>query len=422
MGKSKSPEPPGNLNRGLAAYRQTLSQGGRPPPDSPEAPEGLLRTVPAQGAASTAASVPAAHAKAANAASLKGLLKKAPLQKPGKSAGGESKYRRLAKFLILVGEEEASRLLSALDLEQVEAVSQEIASIRGISAEESEEILEEFRSLLDPSYGYAGGAAGGVAAARRLLYAAYGPEKGEAFLRKAVPGVKEGPFQFLEDFTGDQVALLLREESPAMAALVLSRLSSKTAAAVLANVPPDRKLDIVRRIVRLGRTDTEVLDRVAAALREKARHIADAGSGPGLEVDGMGALAAILKHADISFGDRLLTELEDKAPDIGRDLKERLYTLEDVLDAEDRPIQGKLKTMEDRDIALLLKGRPPEFVEKILSNVSANRRALIREEGEVMGPVPKIEAEAAVRDFLAWFRQGREEGRILLLTDKDVVL
>jgi hypothetical protein len=39
-----------------------------------------------------------------------------------------------------------------------------------------------------------------------------------------------------------------------------------------------------------------------------------------------------------------------------------------------------------------------------------------------MGPVPKTEADTAARDFLAWFRQGREEGRILLLTDEDVVL
>jgi flagellar motor switch protein FliG len=92
-----------------------------------------------------------------------------------------------------------------------------------------------------------------------------------------------------------------------------------------------------------------------------------------------------------------------------------------VIEADNRPLQEKLKAMNDRDIALLLKGRSPEFASKILSNVSTNRRALIREEGEILGPVPKFEADAVARDFLAWFRLGREEGRILLRTDDDVI-
>jgi flagellar motor switch protein FliG len=78
--------------------------------------------------------------------------------------------------------------------------------------------------------------------------------------------------------------------------------------------------------------------------------------------------------------------------------------------------------MDNRDIALLLKGRSLKFTEKILSNVSASRRAMIREEAEILGPVPKIEVEAAARDFLAWFRLGREEGKILLRTDEDVIV
>jgi flagellar motor switch protein FliG len=208
-----------------------------------------------------------------------------------------------------------------------------------------------------------------------------------------------------------------------VAAVVLSRLAPEIAAAVLANTPPDRKLEIVKRIARMGQVSPEVLERVAGALRDKARHVAEAGTGSApVEVDGMNALTAILKHADNSFGERLLLELEEDDPDIGRSLKDRLYTLDDVIEADNRPIQEKLKAMNDRDIALLLKGRSPGFTAKILSNVSVNRRTLIREEVEILGPVPKIEVEAAARDFLSWFRLGREEGKILLRTDEDVIV
>jgi flagellar motor switch protein FliG len=304
----------------------------------------------------------------------------------------------------------------------VELIAGEIASIRGVSPEEAEDVFKEFRSLLGSPRGYAGTAAGGRDAARRMLYAAFGPERGESILVRAVPEARKNPFDFLEDLSGEETFLLLRDESPSTAALVLSRLSPGVSAASLARFPREQKFDIVRRIARLGQSSPEVLETVAAALREKARHISAAAGKAAFEVDGKKALAAILKNADYSFGGRILEELEDRDPDLGRDMKERLHTLEDVVKAEDRPLQEKFRTMTNRDLVLLLKDRPPGFTEKILSNVSANRRAMLREEADLAGPVPKRDTDAAVRDFMAWFRLNREEGRIILNDDGDVIL
>jgi flagellar motor switch protein FliG len=346
-----------------------------------------------------------------------GLLKTrgdtgSPLLPEGRAE--ESKYRRVAKFLILIGGEKAAGILSHLDEDQVEAVSREIAGIRGIGAKEGEEILQEFKSLLSASYPYAGVASGGLEEARRLLYAAFGPEKGEGILNKSVPSSRRNPFGFLEELKADQIALLLKNEGVPAAALVLSRLSPKLTASVLANTSPERKLDIVRRIARLGESPPEVLEQVAGALKEKARAFADPAAET-LEMDGMKTLAEILRQGDYSFGDRILEELEEIDPELGRNLKERLYTLEDLIKAQDRPLQEKLRSMEDRDIALLLKGKTPGFTGKILSNLSAQRQAAVQEEGEILGPVPRKDVDTVTRDFLAWFRLGREEGHILLV-------
>jgi len=133
-------------------------------------------------------------------------------------------------------------------------------------------------------------------------------------------------------------------------------------------------------------------------------------------------LAAILKHSDLSYGSRLLEEMEDSDPSLSREMKDRLYTLEDVVSASDRPIQEKLRAMDDREISLLLRGRSDTFTMKIMNNLSSTRAARVREESEIMGAVPKIETEAAAREFLAWFRLNREEGRILMLSDEDVLV
>jgi flagellar motor switch protein FliG len=357
-----------------------------------------------------------------------GLLKTGlPESKPSKKVDPlqkASKYRRAAQFMVLIGSDEASKILSRLEPEQVEAISKEIVSIKGINPEEAESILEEFRSLLSPSYGYSGSSSGGLEEARRHLYAAFGPERGEALLVKAIPEAAENPFGFLSSFSGEQLALLFRDESPSACAMVFSRLPPKLSAAVLANVSPARKLDIVKRIARLNEISPEVIGRVAAALREKARHFGknDDTAFAGGEMDGKGVLAAILKHSEAAFGGRLLEEMEEDDPSLGREMKDRLYTLEDVTGAADRPIQEKLRAMGDRDIALLLRGRSEAFTRKIMGNLSDNRAARVREEFEIMGPVPKIETEAAVREFLAWFRLNREEGRILMLSDEDVLV
>jgi flagellar motor switch protein FliG len=318
-----------------------------------------------------------------------------------REGGAESKLRRTAKFLILIGAEEAARILPLLEPGQVEGISREIAAIRGIGAEEGEEILEEFRSLLSSPCRFGGASSGGPEAARRLLYAAFGAEKGEALLGKVLPLAGKRPFEFLEDFKPEQIHLLLRDESPAALALILSRLSPKLAAGALA-FRPDRT-ELARRIAKGGQVSPEVLGQVAEALKEKALALGGGTeAGETLEIDGGRALAEILRHGDYALGDRLLRELEEGDPALGRDLREKMLSLDDAAGMDDRVLQGKLRTMGDRDIALLLKGRGRDFTEKLLANVSAERRLRIQEEGEILGPVPRRDAEAAARSFLDW--------------------
>jgi len=330
----------------------------------------------------------------------------------------ESKYRRVAKFLILIGSEQASEILAELDPEQVEGISREIALIKTIRPEEGKEILDEFHSIFSKPYSFSGVSHGGIETARRILYAAKGPEKGEALLNKAIPATKENLFSFLEEFSPEQLIMLLKSESAQTSALILSRLPAKLSAETLGKLPPDRKPEVLKRIAYQREISPEVLEQITAALKEKVRHIS--GGAKDIEIDGMQTLAAILKQGDYAFGDRIINELEETSPDIGKDLKEKIYTLDDVIYTVDRPIQDKLKTMPERDIAILMKGRGKEFCEKILSCVSAGRRKIIREEFEILGAVPKRDCDAAASEFLSWFRLARENGDIILYSDKDV--
>lgn len=402
--------------RGVEAYKRTLTRTS-----DADADDWLVRLAendfdkpaPKSEPKPDAREAPLVKAKPAAVGPNYGFEKKAAPTPEGTTA--DSKARRVAKFLILIGADEAAKVLENLDEDQVEEISREIAAIRGISSDEASAILEEFNDLLSGTRLFGGSNRGGTDEARRLLYAAFGAEKGEQFLRRAVKETGAGLFGFLEDFSPEQIMMLLRSESPAMGALILSRLDPEISAGVIAASDDEWRKETLMRIGRPGRVEAEVLETVAESLREKARHM---GRTEMSDMDGPGALAAILKHSDVSFGDKILSELAESDADLSRDIKERLYTPDDVVKAEDKPIQEKLRTMESRDIAVLIRGRPSGFVEKIMSNISANRRAEVRTESDMQVSVLKKDAEKAITEFMEWFRTEREKGAILMLGDE----
>ena len=394
----------GNLLRhGIDTYKQTIDLAKDTPKQSPggnvrksSPPKALIRETVSAG------------------------KPKKPVKRQSENESSESKYRRVAKFLILIGSEQAAEILAELDPQQVEEVSKEIASIKIIKPEEKDEILGEFQELFSKAVGFSGSSRGGIETARRILYAAKGPEKGEELLNRAVPESKENFLSFLEEFSPEQLIAVFKSETAQTTSLILSRLPPKLSAGILSRLPPNLKPEVLKRMAHQKEISPDILEKIAEALREKVRHIG--GGANDIQIDGMKTLAAILKQGDYAFGDKIINELETQNPEIGKDLKEKFYTLDDVVNAIDRPIQEKLSAMSEKEIAILLKGKEKEFCDKILSCVSAGRRQLIREEYEILGAVSKRDCDAVTIEFLDWFRKARENGDIILYSDEDVFL
>ena len=106
--------------------------------------------------------------------------------------GKDSVYRRVAKFLLLIGEDEAAKILPHLAETQIEKIIPEIASIRTVSKEEAAVILEEFNGLLNKAR-----EEGGVETAREMLEKAYGKKRADELLKRAMPLEGKVPFNYL---------------------------------------------------------------------------------------------------------------------------------------------------------------------------------------------------------------------------------
>ncbi len=325
---------------------------------------------------------------------------------PREADGRENIYRRVAKFLLLIGTDEAAKVISHLSPEQTERIIPEIVSIRRIDPDEASVILEEFKTLLDNARQQ-----GGVATARNILEKAFGSDRAEELISKAVPFPEGVPFDYLQEMDGERVFLLLKDEPPPVQTLVLSRLKPAVAAEVINQLDSDQKKEIIRRLAKLAPMDPEILRRVDKAMHEKVlmmnTHAADS-------MDGRGALTEILKRMSPNAEKDILTALADLDPDLSNDIRDRLFTMDDILMADDRFIQKKLHTMGEGEIALLIAGKPESFRQKILSNVSKNRGDVILEEEVLRRPMRRRDCDEVTARFFSILRRAWEEGTLII--------
>lgn len=341
---------------------------------------------------------------AAKALTSGGLIK-VPEQ-PREKDGKENIYRRVAKFLMLIGVDEAAKILPHLSEEQTEKIIPEIASIRYVEPEEATEILQEFQGLVKQAR-----EEGGIDTARAILEKAFGTHKASLILEKTASNISGKPFEYLFEADSDRVSLLLKDESNAVKALVLSYLNPKVSAQVINEMETQDKKDVVMRLAKLTKVSPEIIQRVDKAMQEKMNHLASSKSD---SIDGKSVLAQILKRMSPQAEEGILNNLAEQDSQLGEELRERLFTTEDIINADDRFIQDRLRDMDEEEIAYLIASKAEDFREKLLSNVSENRRKSILETEKFLYPMRKSDCEKVTSQFFATLRRAWEEGNLYI--------
>ncbi len=332
-----------------------------------------------------------------------GGLIKVPEQ-PKEKGEKESIYRRVAKFLVIIGVDEAAKILPRLNEDQIEKVIPEIAAIQSVPKEESEQILQEFQGLLDRAR-----EAGGIDTARTILTKAYGSEKAESLIEKSVQFAKGRPFDFLAEASSDRIAVLLNGESDQVKALVLSQIDPKKSAQVINSMDDKTKTAVVLRLAKMKQIAPQIMESISKSLNEKMLMQNTESS---QNLDGKNVLAQILKRMDPMTESSIIASLSSDAPELGSDIRKLLFTEEDLINCDDRYLQNKLHDMDDKTIAILIKAKNPGFREKILSNLSKRRAEVVLQEEEFTEFLLKSEAEKITSQFFADLRRAWEAGEL----------
>lgn len=349
---------------------------------------------------------------AASDALVSGGLLKVPVSKK-EADGRDSVYRRVAKFLLIIGVDEAAKILPHLTEEQTEKIIPEIASIRSVSPEETRQILEEFETLLKNAR-----EGGGIDTAREILKKAYGEKKAKELIDKSVPFPLEKPFEYLNDIDNERINLLLKEESVQVKALILSHLNPKKAASVINLMDSKEKSEVAFRLLKLEPVSPEVIKNLDEVLHKK---VLLQNSQRTNSLDGKKILTEILKKMSFSTENSILSKISTEEPSLANDLRERLFTVDDVVNSDDRFVQETLMMYSNYEIACLVYKREEKFTKKIFQCISQGRVSQVQEELNINQTFLKSECDKIYSKFLNTLRNAFEEGKLFIKNRTDDV-
>lgn len=337
-------------------------------------------------------------------------IKNGGLLKVGRETSDEkdSVHRRVAKFLLLIGTDEAAEVLKFLPQDDIEKIIPQLATIRSVSSEEAEEILSEFHSLVEKKV-----EAVGEDAALDILEKAFGPGKAQALFERVEKKIEaEHPFSCLKEKSPEDVLSILKGESAQVVSIVVSHLEPKKAAAIISLMDSEQKKEIVLRLAKMQKISPEVISAIDNTIRKKvsARPADDS-----LAIDGKGALVQILRRMDLGAEKEILNDLERFDPALKADLQKSLFTADDVVNCDDRFLQEKLRGMSDKEIAFLIADKNDAFRKKIFANVSVGRGDRILEEESAAKPMIKRDVEAVTKTFLESLRAAWQNGSLRVL-------
>src|SRR5690606_1001434 len=333
------------------------------------------------------------------------MLQMADTLKPENLTGPQ----KVAVFLMAVGPEKAAELTKGFSPEELEAVTLEIARLDSVPRSVTEAVLAEWRELEKAAGSLA---AGGVEYARQILERALGPQKAMTVLRRIQNQLNDGRgFRTLRQADPDQLSTVLRNGHPQLIALILAHLPPEHTAAVLNRLPATLGADVLFRIARMEKVLPDVLQAIEQALGTEAML--------SLSTDmslagGPAAVAAVLNLVPATIERDLLEGLSARDPALADEIKDLMFTFDDLAKLDDRSLQRVLRDVEVKELALALKAASEEVKNKILGTMSQRAVAALKEEMEFLGAVRLRDVEAAQGAIVKVVRALEEAGEIVI--------
>lgn len=320
-----------------------------------------------------------------------------------------SGVRKAAIVLLVLGVERSGPLLRDLHRHEVAAIIHELARLGSVDARTAERVMTEFSGL---AAGTKPLPIGNPELAKEFLEANLGKRQAREILSQLDDTAPSVPFQYLDALEPDVIAYHLAFEHPQTIALVLSNLSAEVSSAILERLDPDLVSDVGVRLATLEQVTSVSLAAVEAGLRERMSPVLE---NRFLEVTGgVDTLVEVLTRLDKGLQEKVIGALNAVDPELGMDVKSKLFVFDDMRILDDRQIQLVLRNVDANRLPLALKGTDAAVRDLFLNNLSSRARENLVDEMELLGSVRLADVEEAQSEILAVVATLEESGELVI--------
>lgn len=336
-----------------------------------------------------------------------------PAPEEGPKRRSTDKYsgvKKAAMLMVLLGEEISAILMRHLCDEEVQQISKEIARTINISAQNAEDILEEFYQMT-VARNYV--VQGGMDYAKRLLEQTYGRDTAQRILDRLIQAIsKDGAnFDVLQKADPQQLAKFIQTEHPQTIALILSHLNATQAAALLMSLPQDLHAEVATRMASLDQISPEVVSRIAAIIGQKLQEL---GEYSRESYGGVQAVAELFNRLDAGTAQGILQRIEEDDETLGKSIRHLMFVFEDILKLDANALREILSRVDRKLLTVALKGTSEPLRQHFVKVMSQRAAEMLREDMDALGPVKIREVDDAQQQIISVIRQLETEGVISL--------
>ena len=326
------------------------------------------------------------------------------------SVGKMTGPKKAAILLLALGEDAAADVMKNLEEAEIQQVGYYMSRFTDVSSEELDIVLEEFyRNSVMADDGV--NISSSPDFVKNALTKALGADRAKELSDNLRAGEEEAGLEALRYAEPIMIANYIRTEHPQTIALILSYLkNAEQSSAVLREMPESLQADILYRMAVIESIPPGVISEMNEVLTEEMK---TAGS-MATSVGGVEPVAEILNSVDKATETRILASIEETNPDLAEQIRELMFTFEDMALIDAKQMQLVMKDVDQADMVLALKTASDAVKELIFGSMSSRAAEMVREDLENLGPAKLSDVEAAQQKIIKVVKKLEEAGTITI--------
>ncbi|MCB2108970.1 MAG: flagellar motor switch protein FliG [Rhodobacteraceae bacterium] len=319
--------------------------------------------------------------------------------------------QKAAIMMLSLGEEQAAKLFSMMEDDEIKELSQIMANLGTIGANIVERLFVDFADAISNT----GSLIGSYESTERLLTKSLGKDRVALIMEEIRGPAGRTMWDKLGNVHEQVLANYLKNEYPQTVAVVMSKIKPDHSARVLGLLPEGFAMEVIMRMLHMEAVQKDVLESIEKTLRtEFMSNLARTARRDSHEM-----MAEIFNNLDRSTESRFITALEERNRESAEKIKQLMFTFEDLARLDTAGVQTLLRHVEKDKLGLSLKGGSDAVKDLFFSNMSGRAAKMLKDDMDALGPVRLRDVEEAQSAVVTMAKELANSGQITISEGKE---